>query len=169
MSATPFAGSRPQTAVPALILAASVAILGGAFAFQHLGGLEPCPLCVLQRYPYGAAIVLSAAALVLARWVDPALPVAAAGVAFLAGAALAGFHVGVEEGWWPGLSTCAGGSVAAMGLEDINRGAARAAAPQCDDVPWALFGVSLAGFNLVLSAGLAAFSLWGAWRLWRRA
>ena len=153
---------------PPLVLVASIAILGGAFAFQHFGGLDPCVLCVWQRYPYGVTIAASAAAFLVAGARGKGALLALCGLAFLAGAGLAGFHVGVEQHWWQGTAQCAGGAApaAGAGLSDLLAQAQAGPAPRCDEVPWSLFGVSMAGYNLLLSLALAAASLYAAARLW---
>lgn len=157
-----------RIALPAAIVAASVAVLGAAFAFQYLGGLAPCPLCIWQRWPYAVTIALGVLALALSGRANPAPFVALAGLTFLAGAGIAGFHVGVEQGWWAGLETCAGGGpIGGRSLADVLQGAQAPAGPRCDEVPWSLFGISMAGYNLIVSLGLAALALAGARRLWR--
>ena len=124
--------------VPALILGASAAILGAVFAIQFLGGADPCLLCVYQRYPYGVAIVLSALALVLARGSR-------------------------AQHWWAGAAACAAGTGgAATTVVELKAMAASALRPRCDEVAWSLFGVSLAGYNLLASLALASLSLWAA-------
>ena len=93
---------------PAITLVASAGLLGGAWAFQIFGGLQPCPLCTYQRWPYWIMIGLSALAVVAGRRLAAAeLAVFAAlgALVFLAGAGVAGFHVGVEQQWWEGLAT----------------------------------------------------------------
>jgi disulfide bond formation protein DsbB len=154
--------------VPLLVLVASIAILGGAFAFQHFGGLDPCVLCVWQRYPYGVTIAASAAAILVAGGRGKGALLALCGLAFLAGAGVAAFHVGVEQHWWQGTAQCAGGAApaAGAGLSDLLAQAQAGPAPRCDEVPWSLFGVSMAGYNLLLSLALAAASLYAAARLW---
>lgn len=154
-----------RTAWPLLIITGSAALLLGALGFQYWGGLAPCPLCVLQRWPHGAAIVLAGLALALAGRANPAPLLALAALAVAVSAGIAFFHVGVEQAWWPGLGSCAGGGMGGS-LDEMLAGASTAAAPTCDDVPWDLFGVSLAGFNLIFSAGLALAGAWGARRLW---
>ena len=93
-----------------ILFALSAAVLGTAYASQHLGGLEPCQLCPYQRWPWWIALGLAAAALV------PALPASArrvllvlTGLVLLAGAVLGFYHAGVEYKWWAGPSTCGGG------------------------------------------------------------
>lgn len=154
-------------AAPAGILLVSAALLGGAFAFQYLGGLQPCVLCVWQRYPHGAVIVLALLAVLMARGsTAAAVPwlVTLAGLVLLAGAGIAGFHVGVEQGWWKGTEACSGTGVGGS-LAETLKGAASGPSARCDEVPWALFGVSMAGYNFLISAALAFFAFVAAERM----
>ncbi len=145
---------------PAVVLAASVAVLGGAFAFQYLGGLQPCVLCIYQRYPYGVTIALSLLALTLAmQGGRPAMVRALTymcGLAFLVGAGIAIFHVGVEQHWWQGTSEC-GATGGGKSLEELKQMLEHAPVVRCDAVAWSLFGISMAGYNALLSLLLAAF------------
>lgn len=132
----------------------SLALLGGAFAFQYLGGLAPCHLCLLQRWPHGAAIALGVLVL-LWPWRGLAL---LAGLAVLASAGIAAYHVGVEQHWWAGPTSCtaaipAGGDAGAL-LDQI------LATPTvlCDSIAWSWLGISMAGWNAILSLVLAG--LW---------
>src|SRR5690606_38242336 len=76
----------------------SLALLAGAFLFQFAGGLQPCPLCIWQRWPHAVAGVLGLIALA-----TPLRPIALLGLATtLLGAGIAGYHTGVEQGWWQG-------------------------------------------------------------------
>lgn len=147
---------------PAVVLAASVAILGAAFGFQYLGGLQPCVLCIYQRYPYGIAIALSLLALTLAVQGERAglvrVLIYMCGVAFLAGAGFAVFHVGVEQHWWRGTSEC-GATSGGQSLEELKQMLEHAPVVRCDAVAWSLFGISMAGYNALLSLLLAAFAL----------
>ncbi len=156
-------------AVAGLVLGGSAAALAAAFLAQYAGGLEPCPLCVYQRYPYGATIALGALALATAgrgRW--PLLFVALAGGVFAGEAGLAFYHTGVEQGWFEGLAACAGTATPAT-VEELRAQLLGAPPPRCDEVPWSLFGVSIAGYNFLYSAALAALSLGGAAALARKA
>lgn len=153
-----------------LILAASLAALAGAFFAQYVGGLEPCPLCLYQRYPYAATIVLAGLAMATAgrgRW--PALFLGVAGAVMMGEAGLAFYHVGVEQGWFEGLAACVGaaGETPAT-LEELRAQLLAAPPARCDVVPWSLFGISMAGFNVVYSAVLAVIGLAVAARLARR-
>ncbi|MHA1538817.1 MAG: disulfide bond formation protein B [Alphaproteobacteria bacterium] len=156
---------------PALVLATSSALMLGALAFQYFGGLFPCPLCILQRYPHVITIVLGALALgcvisgrnKLVPWL-----LALAGLSLLAGAGIAVFHVGVEQGWWPGLTSCAGPGAGASLAETLNQAKAGPAA-RCDEVPWSLFGISMAGYNALISMAAGLLALWAAARQLRTA
>jgi disulfide bond formation protein DsbB len=135
----------------------SAALLAGAFAFQYIGGMAPCALCLWQRWPHAAAVaIMLLALLVPTRWL-----MALGALAALTTAAVAGFHVGVEQGWWEGLSTCTGAGISGISVNDLlNPDAAVAAPVRCDQIPWSMLGVSMAGWNMILSLGLAG--LWGA-------
>ena len=146
--------------IPLLILIASAALVGGALLFQYVGGLRPCELCLYQRWPYYAVIVLSALALAAGRCGITAAVTGLAALAFLIGAGLAFYHVGVEQHWFAGPSACTGVSAAAG--DSIADFRARLMAQQpvrCDEPQWALFGVSLAGWNLLASVALVIFCL----------
>jgi disulfide bond formation protein DsbB len=126
---------------------------------QYGFGLEPCRLCLWQRWPYVAALalgLLGAAAPGWARWA-----VGLAGLAFLTGAGIAGFHAGVEYGWWEGLPGCAGeGLSGGVTMEDLQGAlAGEDRVVPCDEPAFVFAGLSMAGWNFVLSLGLAAVSL----------
>jgi disulfide bond formation protein DsbB len=146
----------PSVRAHLLLLVGPAALLGGAFAFQHLGGLYPCELCIWQRWPHAAALILASAALLLPQAARRGA-LAGAALAVLVSAGIAVFHVGVEQGWWEGLATCSA-PAAANGnfLETV------LAAPvvQCDKVAWSLAGLSMAGYNALLSLLIAGGSLW---------
>ena len=136
----------------------SALLLGGAFAFQHFGGLAPCPLCVWQRYPHGVTIAAALLAYLIPVTFLQRGFLGIAGLALLAGAAIAAFHVGVEQKWWEGLPSCAGGAdIGKMSIEDLKKNVTNAG-PRCDEVAWQLFGISMAGYNFIISAlvGLGA-------------
>lgn len=149
------------------VLAASAAVLGTALLSQFWGGLAPCELCLMQRWPWDAAIVISLVALVVGS--RPALPWIALGLAgiFAVGTVLAFYHVGVEQHWFAGPVACTAQGGGAMTLEEMKRQILGTAPVLCDKVQWSLFGVSLAGWNLLASLGMAAICL-GAFRRSRR-
>jgi disulfide bond formation protein DsbB len=145
---------------PLLILIASAAVVGGALLFQYVGGLAPCELCLYQRWPYYGAIVVTLIALFLGRegFTVAVLSLCAGG--FVMGAALAFYHVGVEQHWFAGPSACSGDSFPAGASIAELRAALLARQPvRCDEPQWSLMGVSLAGWNLLASLALALFSL----------
>ena len=159
--------TQPRIAA-ALAFVTSTALLGGAFLFQYVGGLAPCALCVYQRYPHGAAIGLAALALIVpaAARLPRAALLGLAGLALLASAAVAAFHVGVEQKWWEGLPSCvgAGNLDGNFNLDDIKKQADAGPPPRCDDVLWSLFGISMAGWNFLISTALGTVALIGAGR-----
>jgi disulfide bond formation protein DsbB len=137
------------------------ALMLGALGSQYIGGLYPCEMCHWQRWPHDAAIVLAMFAFGLRSHPAKGAMVALAGLGIFISGAIGVFHAGVEYGWWEGLTTCAktagsgGGSV----LADIM------AAPviRCDQPQWTLAGISLAGFNALISIP-AALVIWGLLR-----
>jgi disulfide bond formation protein DsbB len=149
----------PRTAA-AIVLAGSAATLGGAFAFQYLGGLAPCELCLIQRWPYAASIAAALLAFApMHGWAAQRALLGVAGVAFVVGVGLAAWHIGVEQNWIAGPEACSGGPEGAATVEELRRRLMAQDVVRCDEVPWSLFGISLAGFNLLISAALAVFSL----------
>src|SRR5216684_552027 len=138
------------------VLMASAIVLGAALLSQYWGGLAPCELCLLQRWPWAAAIAISLVALIAGS--RTALPWVALvlAVVFALGAAFAFYHVGVEQRWFAGPSACTASSSGAMTLEDMKRQILGTAPVLCDRVQWSLLGVSLAGWNLLASLGMAA-------------
>ena len=141
--------------LPLLLLLASAAVVGGAWGFQLIGGLEPCELCLYQRWPYYAVIAASALALVLGRRGVTRALLALAALAFLAGAGLAAYHVGVEQHWIAGPTACTSSGAPAGSIEELRRRLLAQPVVECDQVQWSLLGVSLAGWNVAASLALA--------------
>lgn len=156
----------------AFALAASLALLGAAHAFERFGGLAPCNLCLKQREVYWAA---AAMALVATLWTvfsgarrgTPRLAAFVLGLIFATGAVTAVFHMGGEYGWWALPALCAGGggpidlealTALALGVEEPRR------VVMCDAVTWRWLGLSMAGWNALISFALAAASLVAAKR-----
>lgn len=155
----------------AFALAASLAMLGAAHAFERFGELAPCNLCLKQREVYWGAVAI---ALVATLWHlisrgsrgTPRIAAFLLAVVFATGAITAGFHFGGELKWWDLPATCAGGG-------DINLESLAALAlgsgpvekvVMCDAVTWRFLGLSMAGWNALISAALAVFSLLAAKR-----
>jgi disulfide bond formation protein DsbB len=146
-----------------IILAAggSAALLLGAFAFQYIGGMSPCTLCLWQRWPHGAAVVIGLLAVATGARYWAYLGALAA--ATTAGIGL--FHSGVEQGWWEGLASCSAGSIQGLSVAELLDPSANVAAPiRCDSIPWEMFGLSMASWNFVLSALLVVLWLMAAKR-----
>ena len=130
-----------QARALAVLLPAS--LLGGAYISEYGFGLYPCEMCWWQRYPHFAAVALG----LVSYAIQPArVWVALAGLAIISSGLIGGFHAGVEYGWWEGITGCST-LPANTDVMDIN------AAPlvRCDVAPWDLFGVSLAGWNFLIS------------------
>jgi disulfide bond formation protein DsbB len=134
----------------------SAALLLGAFGFQHIGGLLPCKMCLWQRWPHAAAILIGA--LILLG--GPRLLAWAGALAATTTGAIGVYHAGVEWGLWPGPASCSGAGAGLGGLSgaDLLSTEGPAALVMCDEVVWQLAGLSMAGWNALLSFGL--MGLW---------
>jgi len=155
----------------AFALAASLAMLGAAHALERFAGLAPCNLCLKQREVYWGAV---AVALVATVWHlvsrgsrgTPRIAAFLLAVVFAAGAITAVFHMGGELDWWALPASCAGGgqvdleslTALALGSGPVER------LPTCDAVAWSFLGLSMAGWNALISTALAVFSLFAAKR-----
>lgn len=134
-----------------LASAGSAALLLGAFGFQYIGEMSPCKLCIWQRYPHGAAVVIGAVALAFPLLILPYLGALAA----LATAGVGAYHTGVERGWWEGPSTCTSGPIGNLSADELMQQIMSAPLVRCDDVPWEMLGLSMASWNAVASFVLA--------------
>ncbi len=156
--------NRALTAALAVTIIAA-ATLAGAWFFQLVLDIRPCPLCLEQRYAYYLAVPLGALmAVVAAR--DAPRAVLYAGLAILAAAALGNawlgaYHAGVEWGFWQGPTDCSGpvGNLGSAGnlLERLDT----VKVVRCDEVQWRFLGLSLAGYNALISLLMAAIAAWG--------
>lgn len=132
----------------------SAGMLLGALAFQYLGGLPPCKMCIWQRWPHGIAILLG-----LLIYVLPMRVIALAGAAVvLVGAGIAFYHAGVEQSWFEGPNTCTSNGIGNMSNEDLLAQILATPVVRCDDIAWSLIGLSMAAWNSIISVGLAG--LW---------
>ncbi|KEJ87918.1 disulfide bond formation protein B [Sulfitobacter donghicola] len=129
----------------------SAAVLLGAYAFQHIGGMPPCKLCLWQRWPHAAAALIGALIVLTGEirlaWLGA--------IAALSTAGIAAYHVGVEQGWWEGPTSCTSSGVSNVSAEDLLNQILAAPLVRCDDIPWQMAGISMAGWNAILSVGLA--------------
>ena len=146
---------RPETLGAALAVLA-LAVLAVANYIEHVEGVAPCKLCLYQRVPWWLALGLGSAAVALRT--RPRAAVAALAVAALAlavNAGLAGYHVGVEQGWWAGPSGCSGAGALPSDLTALNEALKGPPPAACDEIAWTLFGLSMAAYNFLISAGAA--------------
>ncbi len=132
----------------------SAALMIGALAFQHIGGMAPCKLCIWQRYPHVIAIAVGVVALAIPR----AGLIVLGALAACATGGVGVYHAGVEQGWWDGPSTCSSGPIGGISADELLAQIMQAPLVRCDEIPWEMLGLSMAGWNAVVSFGLAA--LW---------
>ena len=160
----------PRKSSPALlaafaILVIAAATIAGAWYFQLVLGLQPCPLCLEQRYAYYLAIPVAALTALAAGQNAPRGLVIGGliilALAALANAVLAGYHAGVEWKFWAGPSDCTGpvGNLGSAGslLDRLDT----VKVVMCDEVQWTFLGLSLAGYNVLISLLMAAIGFWG--------
>lgn len=156
----------------AVILTALVStlLIVGAHIFQF-AGYEPCDLCLQQRTPHYVNMGLGAIALLLLwRGMQRIIPLFLLGMAgaLSVTAGIAAYHVGVEQKWWEGPTGCsAGGLDPNLSLEEMLAQIEGTAVVPCDQVTWSLFGVSMAGYNFLISTAAALFALWALSRMMR--
>lgn len=129
-------------------------LLLGALGFQHIGHLAPCEMCLWQRWPHLTALVLAVTAFAAPPALRRVLLIIAAG-GVLTSAAIGAYHVGVEQHWWTGPTHCT--PVVGMGGDFL---ASMVSAPlvRCDVAAWSLVGISMAGWNAIVSATIGLFA-----------
>jgi len=136
--------------------AMSAALLAGAFLFEHVGGLAPCRMCIWQRWAHVAVIGAAAAGLLA---LPPRIGLVLTCLAALASAGLAGYHAGVEWQLWAGPAGCTAGLAGGASAADLVDQLLATPVVRCDDVPWSLFGLSMAGWNMLFSLDISAVAL----------
>ena len=142
-------------------------MLGGALLSQHWGGLAPCELCLLQRWPWVAAIIISLMAAVVGSRVALSRVALLLIAVFAVGSALAFYHVGVEKHWFAGPNACSGAATAADTVEALKAQILKQKPVRCDEPVWLLWGISLAGWNLLASLLMGGGCLAVFWQLRR--
>jgi len=140
-------GTAAEAKARLIALIVPAGLLAGAYIAQYGFGLYPCDMCWWQRYPHFAAVLLALVAFVAQ---PPRIWILLAGVAIFASGVIVGFHAGVEYDWWEGFTSCS-----SIVQTDGDPLAAIMEAPlvRCDSAPWDLFGISLAGWNFLISCG----------------
>jgi disulfide bond formation protein DsbB len=163
----------PAIHAAAIVAAGSAAMIVGAYIFQYLLNIPPCPLCLEQRIPHYVVVPLGLVVAVAAAKGAPrtavALGLAALVVTLLTTAGIGLYHSGVEWKWWRGPADCTGeiqsfGAAGANLLKQIQT----AAVVRCDEVMWRFLGLSLAGYNTLVSTALALVAGWGIVRTVKR-
>lgn len=139
----------------------SVSMILGAWAFEFIGQMPPCKLCYYQRYPHWVAAGAGALAILTGGTLFAYF--AAAGAA--ASGLVAAFHGGVERQWWDGPASCSGGGFANMDADALFDKIMAAPMVRCDEIPWELFGLSMANYNMIFSLGAAVSWIYAAKRL----
>jgi disulfide bond formation protein DsbB len=161
----------PVCSASLAIAAIGAAAIGGALIFEHVFGLQPCPLCLEQRIAYYVSIPL-AVVLAIGASAGAARKVLLAGLLVIAAgmlwnAGLGVYHSGVEWGWWPGPQDCSGPVNALGSAGNLLKKIESIRIVRCDEVQWRFLGLSLAGYNVLISLALAALALWAALMQWR--
>jgi disulfide bond formation protein DsbB len=158
--------ARPIATAAIAVAVGGTATILGAWFFQYVLGYMPCPLCLEQRYAYYFGIPL-AVLVVLGESVGSsrkvlllALFAIAAGMVWNIG--LSAFHAGVEWKWWPGPRDCSG-PLESLGAGNLLRDLQSIHVARCDEAAWRFLGLSLAGYDVLISAALAAIAGWGVW------
>jgi disulfide bond formation protein DsbB len=152
-------GVAYQLGSAALFLSAASILT--ALAFEHIGGYTPCPLCLMQRYAYYAAIPLLFVALTLSsggRKGFAAVLFIAVAMSYLANAGLGVYHAGAEWKFWPGPDSCSGDQGVAATAGGLLESLETVRPIRCDEASWRMFGLSFAGWNVVISLLAAALA-----------
>jgi disulfide bond formation protein DsbB len=174
--AMPQSSQSIMTARPVLAAAIAIAVVGaatilGAWLFQYVLGLKPCALCLEQRYAYYFAVplavmvVLGDQAGASRKVLIAALVAIAAGMLWNTGLGI--YHSGVEWRWWPGPQECSGTAGDFGSAGDLATRLRSFTVVRCDEAAWRFLGLSLAGYNALISFVLALIAGWGVWREWR--
>jgi len=162
---TPVLTQFPLTRWPLLMAGGSLLMLFGAWGFQYIGHYDPCALCYDQRYIHMAVIALGLASGVLlilrpglARFAPLMIFAVAAVLVYSAG--FAGWHAGIEYGWWAGPETCTATGGGGVSVSDVLAALdGQRPVVMCDEAAWTLLGISMAGYNALISAAMAAISI----------
>ena len=165
-------GTDPVPVAATVVALGGALTLAGAWFFQLVIGLPPCPLCLEQRIAYYIVVPLAAMVLIGAS-VNSTRKLLIGALLFIAAVMiwntyLGTYHAGVEWKWWPGPTDCSGDLTSLGKAGNLLNSIQTSSVVRCDKVPWSLFGISLAGFNALISTALAAVAAWGGITAWRR-
>jgi disulfide bond formation protein DsbB len=152
----------------ALALIVPAALLAAAFGSEHFGGLYPCEMCWWQRYAHFVALAFALVAYAFSRMPDRGRSLVwLAALAIFASGAIGAYHAGVEAGVFEGFTQCTATETGG-GAEAILERVLNAPLVRCDEVQWSLFGISMAGWNAIVSIGFALVIAWLSLRRPRR-
>jgi len=134
----------------------SGALLGGAYYFQYEVGLAPCDMCLWQRWPHMAAIGVGLCAVGSYAWPRLALVFTLTAIlALFITAGIGVFHAGVEQQWWTGPQTCSGRIPTGLSADELRRHLFNTRMVRCDEISWKMWGISMAGWNAIISGAIA--------------
>ena len=156
---------HPATLAASLVALGGAATILGAYSFQNVLHYIPCELCLQQRIPYYVGIPFAVVVALAARAGAPR-PLVIAGLALLAlamliGAGLGVYHAGVEWKFWEGPRECSSAMMSFGNAGSLLDQMSHAKLVPCDTAAWRFLGISLAGYNVLISLALAAIALWG--------
>lgn len=172
MNDTSALANDPPLFTAAVVFLVGLATIGGFLFFQHGMGLPPCPLCLEQRIAYYVSVPLAAL-----LWLGTGhgasrkvllLGFGAIAAAMLWNAGLAAYHAGIEWKFWPGPQDCSGPIAGFGSAQDLMRQLQDISIVRCDEAAWRFLGLSLAGWNVLVSLGLGCVALWGAKAVYAR-
>lgn len=135
--------------------------IAGAWVFELVIGLAPCPMCLTQRWPYYIGLPILAITLIMARNANRSIAMicaVAAALLFFGGALYAGFHSGIEWHFWEGPSECSGGEDLRASIGNLLADLKKAKVVSCVDAAWRFWGLSLAGYNVIISTMISGLS-----------
>ena len=132
----------------------SLFLLIGALLFQYVGNMPPCKMCYWQRYPHIVAVVIAVLFIIIRIESLKFLGLISA----LSTATVGAYHAGVEQAWWEGPQSCTSGTIEGLSTDELLAQIMTAPLVRCDEIPWQLLGITMAGWNMVISFALAG--LW---------
>lgn len=135
-----------------LLTGFSISMILGAWGFEFIGEMPPCKLCYYQRYPHWVASGAGLLALLTGTTLFAYLAALGAATSGVVGV----FHSGVERKWWDGPTTCSSQNVSTLSADELFDQIMTAPLVRCDEIPWEMFGLSMANYNAILSLGAAA-------------
>lgn len=154
--------AQPLSAAAFAIAAIAALTLAGAWFFELVLKLEPCPLCLDQRVPYYIAVPLGIIVGFVSNERLARLGLALLGIVMLIGAGYGVYHAGIEWGFWEGPTACAGGATPPPAVDILSSLKATQRVVSCSEAAWRFLGLSLAGYNVLIAGGLAVLAFWTA-------